>query len=206
MNLTAQQRKALWIAVAIIGALYIARSVMERARQQEYYQQQAIRAAQQRQAKQAAHPSAPVPTTTTPPAPPKPVVPLSGFAGIWRGGTAIDGRGMCNLRIELHEPSPGSFTGFSTLACNNFAPLMAKQDRSMRAFILNRTRPANAILSGTLQNGLIVLKVDTTLSTNSNGCAATSFTLTPFIADRMSVQWTEATCEGGQIILGRSKS
>ena len=53
MNLTKQQRKAIWICLALVAASYVIRSVMNFAQQQEYMRQQFIRAAQQQAKAQA---------------------------------------------------------------------------------------------------------------------------------------------------------
>jgi hypothetical protein len=58
MPLTQQQRKALWICGGLYLASYPVRWAMDYSRQAAYYQQQAIRAAQQR-AYAKAHPPAP---------------------------------------------------------------------------------------------------------------------------------------------------
>ena len=204
--MTTQQRKALWIGIGVVATYYIGSSVINSARQAAYYQQQAIRQAQQR-AYAKAHPPAPPPVAVKPPVVPLPVkpVPVVTLAGIWRGRAAMPGRGICMLTIELREDAPGHFTGFSTLGCGNFGPLMSKQDRNPAAATLNRMSPAAVIVSGAMENGAIHLTVEKMLSTNSNGCAATSFILTPFAA-QLAAEWQEGACQGGRILLGRAKS
>ena len=204
--MTQKQRKALWICLALVVACYIVRSIIIARMQAAYDQQQAIRAAQQRaQAKALAKAVPPVPpSVAASKAAPPPV--SSGLAGIWQGRTAITGRGICTLRIELHENPPEHFTGYSSLACANFAPLMSEQDRNPAAATLNRMSPASAVLSGAMENGSIRFHVDKTIGTNSNGCAATSFALTPFGANQLAAEWQEGTCQGGNIILQKAKS
>jgi hypothetical protein len=135
------------------------------------------------------------------PAPARAPAPPATISGIWQGRTAIAGRGLCTLRIELHENEPAHFSGFSSLACANFAPLMAKDDRNPASATLNRMSPAAAVLSGAMENGSIRLRVDKTVSANSNGCAATSFTLTPFGSNQLAAEWQEEGCQGGHIIM-----
>ena len=224
--MTPQQRKALWICGGLYLASYPVRWAMDYSRQAAYYQQQAIRAAQQRAAAKARqtaapHTSAAVATpATTPapvpaapsgvpavaPAPARALPPPATISGIWQGRTAITGRGICTLRIELHENEPAHFSGFSSLACANFAPLMAKDDRNPAAATLNRMSPAAAVLSGTMENSSIRFHVDKTVSTNSNGCAATSFTLTPFGTNQLAAEWQEEGCQGGRVILQKARS
>jgi hypothetical protein len=194
---------------------------MDYSRQAAYYQQQAIRAAQQRaaaKARQNAAPHAtaapavaasaiapaPLPASGAPAvavAPARALAPPATISGIWQGRTAITGRGICTLRIELHENEPAHFSGFSSLACANFAPLMAKGDRNPAAATLNKMSPAAAVLSGAMENGSIRFHVDKTVSANSNGCAATSFTVTPFGSNQLAAEWQEEGCEGGHIIM-----
>jgi hypothetical protein len=79
MNMTNKQRKALWICLAIVVASYAVRSIILSAMQMQYYQQQAIRAAQQRAAAKAR--PAPSPrASSTPAAHGTPNTPASGSA------------------------------------------------------------------------------------------------------------------------------
>src|ERR1022692_296191 len=129
------------------------------------------------------------------------------LSGIWRGKTAIAGRGICALRFELSEKELGHFAGYSSLACANFAPLMSPQDRgNIAAAVLNKLNPADAILSGAMENGSIRFHVDKTIGTNSNGCAATSFTVTPFGSNQLAAEWQEGGCQGDHVILQKARS
>jgi hypothetical protein len=225
MNLTKQQRKAIWICLVLVAASYVIRSVMNFAQQQEYMRQQFIRAAQQqakaqaeakakakakaekdagdRVAKTAAAKSAAVAKAA--PALPKPEKPVS-YSGIWRGQTSVDGRGLCALRIELHETEPSKYQGYSSLVCADFAPLMKPKERVNRAAaIKNRMNPEASVISGALEKGAIAFHVDKTIGADSNGCAATSFTLTPFGKNEFAAEWQEATCRGGRIMLQKAR-
>jgi hypothetical protein len=82
---------------------------------------------------------------------------------------------------------------------------MSKEDRNPAAATLNRMSPAAVIVSGVMENGAIRLTVDKTVSTNSNGCAATSLTLTPFGTNQLAAEWQEGGCEGGHIILQKAR-
>ena len=224
MNLTKQQRKAIWICLAVIAASYVIRSVMNFAQQQEYLRQQFIRAAQQqakaqaeakakakaraekdadRAAKAAAAKSAAVAKAA--PALPKPEKPVS-YSGIWRGQTTVEGRGLCTLRIELHETEPSKYQGYSSLVCADFAPLMKPKERVNRAAaIKNRMNPEAAVISGAMEKGAIAFHIDKTIGADSNGCSATSFTLTPFGKNEFAAEWQEATCHGGRIMLQKAR-
>lgn len=230
MNLTPQQRKAIWICLALVVASYVIRSVMNFAQQQEYMRQQFIRAEQQRAkaqadakakakakaekdaadraAKAAAAKAAAVAKSA--PALPKPEKPVS-YSGIWHGQTTVEGRGLCTLRIELHETEPSKFQGYSTLVCADFAPLMnplagrPKERVNRAAAIKNRMNPEASVISGALENGAIAFHVDKTIGADGNGCAATSFTLTPFGKNEFAAEWQEATCKGGRVMLQKAR-
>lgn len=221
--MTKQQQKTLLICVVIVVASYIVRSIVTGAMQMAYYQQQAARAAQQKKAKEKEKPK-PAPTAKAP-APPSPNVaargktqppaskkaPPSPFAklnGVWHGRAALDGRGICNLRFELKEKQdePGHFSGFSSMTCVAAKPLMRQKGIDRRAFALNRMDPEGAILSGKAENGSIQLHTDKTVGTDSNGCAPTSFTVTPFGSNQLAAEWREGTsCSGGNMILGKAR-
>jgi hypothetical protein len=212
MTLTPQQKKMLWICLGILGVSYVGRSVIDYSRQAAFYQRQAIRAAQQREWART-HPPAPKPVpapgATAPGTPAtsavaKPVP--DAFSGTWRGKAAIVGRGICVVNVEMHQTEPTKFSGFFTLSCGNFGPLMAKQDRNRAAATLNQMSPAESIVTGTMENGAIHFTVDKTLNTNSNGCAATSLILTPYGGKSLAGQWTEEGCQGGHVLLWRAKS
>jgi hypothetical protein len=206
-----KQRNFLLLCGGIVLAYYVERSCEESARQAAYYRQMAIRAAQQR-ARAKATPAPPPRASSTgaghgAPAPsPAGAATQSGpLSGVWQGRTAITGRGLCTLRIELHENEPGHFQGYSTLACTNYGPLMAPEGRGNAAGTLNRMNPAEAILSGAMEDGSLRFHVDNTIGTNSNGCGATSFTLTPFGTNQLAAQWEETGCQGGHVILQKAR-
>lgn len=223
MNLTPQQRKAIWICLALVVASYVIRSVMNFAQQQEYMRQQFIRAQQQRAkaqaeakakakakaekdaADRAAKAAAAKAAPKAAPALLKPEKPVS-YAGIWHGQTTVEGRGLCTLRIELHETEPSKYQGYSSLVCADFAPLMKPKERVNRAAaIKNRMNPEASVISGALENGAIAFHVDKTIGADGNGCAATSFTLTPFGKNEFAAEWQEATCRGGRVMLQKAR-
>jgi hypothetical protein len=208
MTIDRKQRNFLLLCGGILAAYYVERSIEDSARQAAYYRQQTIRAARQRAAAQAladaaqrspgihAAPGAPDTAHQVAPA----------LSGNWRGRTAIPGRGICTLSIELYENEPARFSAFSNLGCSNYAPLMPAQERNPAAAVLNRLSPATAVLSGRMENGSIRFHVDKTLAANSNGCFATAFTLTPFGTNQLAAEWQEAGCQGGHMILQKGRN
>jgi hypothetical protein len=121
MPLTQQQRKALWICGGLYLASYPVRWAMDYSRQAAFYQQQAVRAAQQRAVKPAAPP------------------PLK-IAGIWRGKTAVGKLGVCDVRVELVENTAGQFTGYPSFSCGN-----GRAPANVDAAILTGALEGNAI-------------------------------------------------------------
>jgi hypothetical protein len=82
---------------------------------------------------------------------------------------------------------------------------MTREGRGNAAGTLNRMSPAAAVLSGAMEDGSIRFHVDKTIGTNSNGCGATAFTLTPFGGKQLAAQWQEAGCQGGYVILQKAR-
>lgn len=123
------------------------------------------------------------------------------------GRTALSGKGICDLRFELREKSdePGHFTGDSALTCRAYAPLVSRDRRTPAAATLNRVDPEAAILSGTVEKGSFQFKTDKVVGTDSNGCAPTSFSLTPFGANLLAAEWQEGACAGGHMILHKAR-
>lgn len=213
-------KKILGVCIVIFVASYFVHSMVINYERAAYYQQQAIRAQQRKQAMAKAKAKTTPPTTKTPtpsasPAAPSvarrsvprvlpkpaPVSPFAKISGIWRGGAALDGRGICNLKFELNELAEGRFTGYSTMTCTATGPLMADKKINQRTSALNRMDPEAAILTGAVEKGSIEFHVDKTVGADAQGCAPTSFSLTPFGANQLAAEWQEATCAGGHMIL-----
>jgi hypothetical protein len=223
--MTRQQRKILLICLAIVVASYIVRSIVIDAMRMAYYQQQAIQRQQAMQRKQAKAKAAPpvamapsplasgvVESGKTPSpagsrfakAPPSPSAKLY---GIWRGRAALDGRGICDLKFELKE-KPGEadrFSGYSSMTCIADAPLMSAKKINPKTLTINRMDPEASILTGVMENGSMEFRADKVVGADSNGCAPTSYTLTPFGANQLAAEWHEATCAGGRMILHKAR-
>jgi hypothetical protein len=132
---------------------------------------------------------------------------LGKLSGIWRGRAALEGRGICDLRFELREKEPSQFTGYSSFTCVNAGALMSAKDRgNARSAMLNHMNPDSAILTGKIENGAVQFHVDKSIGTDINGCAATSFTLTPFGTNQLAAEWQAGTCRGGHLVLQKVRS
>jgi hypothetical protein len=222
MHLTPQQRKFfLWCAVIAVG-WYVVRGVVDTANRAAYLREQAIRA-QRQKAKPKPKPAPPIAKTapTAPPAAggvrnrvparplpkPAPPSPFAKLSGVWRGRVALDGRGICDLKFELKEKpdEPGHFSGFSTMTCNGAGPMMPGKRVNARTRVLDAMDPEAAILTGTAEPGSIEFHVDKTVGTDSNGCAPTSFSVTPFGNNQLAAEWREGSCGGGRVILHKAR-
>jgi hypothetical protein len=216
ITITKQQRNFFLLCGALVVAYYVAHTIGTYALQAAYYRQQAIRAAQQRdkalaqvkaQKDAAARASAAAKAAASGTAggtviashPPAVVLTaLSNLSGTWKGQGALSGRGVCTLKLELREgQAPSSYSGYSTLSCVN--PSVRG-----RANPASRMNPAAAVLTGVPESGSIRFHVDKTIEADANGCAATSFTATPFGTNQIAVQWQEGSCQGGQILLSKN--
>jgi len=225
MDMTAKRRKFLIVCVVIFVGYYIARYVAISQRRAEIFrqaamaQQQAIQRAAQQKAKAEADAKARAvaiaSTTTTAARSVQVITPnsqalttLTNMSGIWQGQAALDGRGVCRGRLEMHpaETSPGDYTGYFTLSCTSANPLMSAPNRHNAATAMkNNMDPAAAILSGHAENGVVNLTVEKTVGTDINGCTATSFTLTPFGINRLTAQWQQANdCPAEEMVMGRA--
>ena len=224
MDMTTKHRKFLIVCVVIFVGYEIARYVaisQQRAaifRQAAMAQQQAIQRAAQQKAKAEADAkarAASAASNATAAASIQVITPnsqalttLTNMSGIWQGQAALDGRGVCRGRLEMHpaETSPGGYTGYFTLSCTSANPLMSAPNRHNAATAMkNNMDPAAAILSGHAENGVVNLTVEKTVGTDINGCTATSFTLTPFGINRLTAQWQQANdCPAEEMVMGRA--
>lgn len=212
ITITKQQRNFFLLCAAVAVVYYVAHTIETYALQAAFYREQASRAAQQRdkalaqakaQKEAAARASAATKAiasgTTVVTRPPAVVLTsLANLSGTWKGQGALSGRGVCTLKLELREgQAPGGYSGYSTLSC--VTPSVRGRAKSA-----SRVNPAAAVLTGVPENGSIRFRVDKTIEADANGCAATSFTATPFGTNQIAVQWQEGSCQGGQVLLSKN--
>jgi len=210
-----KHRKILLICVAIFIGSYIVRSLVFSVMQMAYYRQQAIHAAQLRMAPKPkpvpTAPSTPVPAPIKPVDPVKPPIPVPPsfaarmFSGIWSGRTALPGRGLCTLHLEIHEEpdKPDHFSGFSKLTCDGMQALSSSQRARPSAKITNLYDPEAAVLEGTLQGGAINFEPTQVIGTDTGGCAPSSMIVTGFGAFQIASTWEEPKCSGGHVLMRR---
>jgi hypothetical protein len=161
------------------------------------------------------------PARVSPPPPPvaaAPVVPagsandvhLGKLAGLWSGGMLRPNHGVCSLRLELrkNQDKPGTYTGYSTMACGSSLPFLSGRvtPQTLKESMKNQMTPASAILSGGADGESIALQLEQTASDAPDGCGIASLKLTPFGDDNMAAAWEEGpakSCAGGKVIMHR---
>jgi len=214
MSLTTKQRNFFLLCGGIVALYVVARQVESYQRQAEYFRQQAIRAQQQRakaeaqakalreqEAKKAAAKAAEAV------APKAPVLPAK-LPGVWHGRSAMEGLGLCDLRLELalKDGAPENVTGYSRFSCLPVPSLMARGDRAKaKPALLSRLSPDAAILSGRVgEDGAVRFEAQKNIGSDIHGCAVSSFTLTPFGAGQLAAEWKEPGCADGRMILEKT--
>ena len=177
-SLTPQQRKTMWIVAGVLGFWYLGRPLIFYTIQLITYPTQLARMAEIRQ--QQARAAAAAPATLG--------IPMNRLLGIWEGKTVIENRGSCSLKFELRQGQERKLAGFSTLTCVGGR---------------GASEPETAILSGAAEKGSFQFRVDRVVG--GNGCAPSSFILTPFGSAQMAAEWKETACSGGHALLTRTK-
>lgn len=197
--MTKQNRKILFICIGVLVGSFIVRNVVISAIQMARYRQ-AVMAAQQRKAQQAA---AKPPVKATEPQHATPAPPHFPYPGVWAGSAAIKGKGLCDTRIEMRdiENQPGHFTGDWSMTCRPYGPLISQERARRGAGMFNRTNPEAAIFAGTFKDGAMAFTLDKVMATDSEGCAPSSLTITPFGTGQLASEWQEGTCAGGHMML-----
>lgn len=195
--MTKQNRKVLFICIGVLVGSFIVRNMVISAIQMAHYRQ-AVIAAQQRKAQQAAAQppvKAPEPQHAAPAPPPSFLYP-----GVWAGSAAIEGKGLCDTRIEMRdiENQPGHFTGDWSMTCRPYGPLISRGRARRGAGMFNRTNPEAAIFAGTFKDGTMQFTLDKVLATDSEGCSPTNLAITAFGSGQLASEWQEGeNCPAG---------
>jgi hypothetical protein len=213
---TNQKKLLMWVVGLIVVLSYFGPGVMESVR----------RTVAGRQGKVAPVASLPRPapikdtgTTAVPSASPQATAEAEANAvaeklvGNWVGSAVLTDRGVCNLKLELTRSGKlGEFSGFSNLACAPTVPMLIAQGgkhRSQGDLVDAATRamyPSSAILAGVVENNAISFRAKKNIGVGQthDGCAMTSFTVTPFGTNQIAAEWQEekeAFCNGGQMVM-----
>lgn len=208
-KLTAKQRKALLICLAIVVASYVIKWLFDAAQQAAYMQQlQNQRAAQARanaardaQKKQEAKPGKPK-------LPPRIVVTdLTNLEGTWFGQRLLSASGMCTLRLELRPvpQKPEDYKGYSRLNCMPPAGLTSlRGGRVLPKQQRDNLNPVAMVLTGVPEDGALHFTLDKTVVSPNDDCETTEFNVTPFGTNQVAVEWREGKCRGTQLILNKN--
>jgi hypothetical protein len=205
MQVTDKQRKLIWVGAALIGAYYLIPPIIN-----------TVRGASPPPPAVEAKPS-PVRAIVPPPPPPSPADPavlkaaattaaFDKLAGNWFNAAVLPYHGLCRigLQIKTVPDKPGTYTGYSTTTCNPYIALTGKP--ATRANIgqanIESMAPTSIIMTGDIENGAIVFRIDRNIGIPPDGCAITGFNVSPF-AEQIAAQWQAGTCRGGQMILNR---
>jgi hypothetical protein len=195
--MNSNHKRKWWIAGAALVVLYFAPQALRSFREAAAYRQrmEALNArAQGPRAGGANAPAAPAPSPAT----------ASRLAGTWVGQQAETNEELCKVQVEIRDKGEAQVNGYVKLLCYPTAQYYQKHPRvnAADAFMKAMT-PLAAILSGSVKDGAIAFHVDKTIGASLDGCALTSFTVTPFGTDEVAAEWQKGTCPGGQMTLSR---
>jgi hypothetical protein len=206
MDSQPKNRKWWWLIGAGLVLWYFAPGAVQSFRQAGAYQQQMQLARARAEANRAAGiPAAPgyAPSGSAPMPVATPAAP-SRLAGVWAGQQGENGSEFCRVQLEVRDKGPGEVNGYLKLLCyptGRYYQTHPKIDAS-DAFMKAMT-PVSAILSGGVRDGGVAFHVDKAIGTSVDGCAITSFSVTPFGTDDVAAEWQKGTCPGGQMTLSR---
>jgi hypothetical protein len=168
-------------------------------------------------------PPAPVVVAAPPVPPPSPeevmqaqIAEAVGPTSIWGGFSPRPNLGPCALKISLTAGADkGSYSADSSISCASVSPFRPGQRSSVGA--LNTAQleavPVNAVFSGVVKDGAIVLTQTKALNFSPEGCNLQKLVLTPFVG-HLDATWEEAPkdanavnkCGGGHVTLSRTKT
>jgi hypothetical protein len=202
------KRKWWWAAGAALVVLYFAPSAIQWFRVARAYQQRAEVMNARAQAARAAGGSgnpAGSPAPASAPAPGAPPVSPSRLVGVWVGQQGETNMELCRVQLEISDKGQAQVNGYVKMICYpTGAYYQAHPKINIQETFMKAMTPMAAILSGTIKDGAIAFHVDKTIGTGLDGCALTSFTVTPFGTDEVAAEWQKTNCPGGQMTLSRS--
>ena len=211
-QLTAKQKKALFICVSIIAASYAVKWVYTAAQQAAFLQRQAaMRAAQQRAfanalAARGSTPAVKVPPRMGPP-PVFVLTNLSNLEGMWMGQRLLNASGLCTMRLELRPiaDAKDNYKGYARLNCMPPPGLVSlRGGRVLPRQLRENLNPVAMVLTGTPQDGALHFTLDKTVVAPNDDCETSEFVITPFGTNQVALEWHEGKCRGTQLILGKN--
>jgi hypothetical protein len=139
-----------------------------------------------------------------------------GPSSIWGGFAPRPNLGPCALKISLTAGADkGSYSADSSISCANLSPFRPGQRSTISG--MNNAQleavPVNAVFSGVVKDGAIVLTQSKALNFSPEGCNLKKIVLTPFVG-HLDAAWEEApkdanavnNCGGGHVTLSRTKT
>ena len=210
-KLTAKQRKALLICLAVIVVSYVIKWLFDAAQQAAYMQQlqnqraaqaraNAARNAQKKQEENAKTGKAKLPPRIV-------VTDLTNLEGTWFGQRLLSQSGMCTLRLELRPvpQKPEDYKGYSRLNCLPPAGLTSlRGGRVLPKQQRDNLNPVAMVLTGVPEDGALHFTLDKTVVSPNDDCETTEFNVTPFGTNQVAVEWREGKCRGTQLILNKN--
>jgi hypothetical protein len=199
--MNSNHKRKWWIVGAALVMLYFAPQALQSFREAAAYRQrmEALNARAQGPRAGGAN-AAPAPSSASLPA----TATSSRLAGTWVGQQAETNEELCKVQVEIRDKGQGEVNGYVKLLCYPTGVYYQKHPKvnPTEAFMKAMT-PLAAILSGNVKDGAIAFHVDKTIGASLDGCALTSFTVTPFGTDEVAAEWQKGSCAGGQMTLSR---
>lgn len=196
MNTDKKNRKLWWGLGAILAALYFGPQMVESSRRMALYRQQ-LEARQTHAAN-----ASPTPASLATPMP-TPNAALASYFGIWTGQQAQADHDVCQLALEMRETTLGQLTAYPRLACYPTPYLFGGKKFDARVALAKSMSPISAVLTGTPKDGAVSFHVDKTIGATPEGCAITSFSVTPFGNNQIAAEWQDGNCGKGEMMLSK---
>ena len=208
MKLTDKQKKWAWIVAAVLLAIHFGPRYLTMIMPAHEHA-----AAKPSPSHPAPAPSAPAVLPQTAPPSPAPLgLDPAQYLGVWVGSALMpdEAQETCKIRLELdrNATDPKKLTGYESKSCVP-TPLLqgGRVTKESIPQLIRDTRPIEAVLTGSVQDGDIVFQVDKTIGTPPPGsCGALkSFSLTPFGREGVTAQWQEGQCQAYEMNLTKAR-
>jgi hypothetical protein len=200
MTLTDKQRKYAWIGAAVLGVIYLGPAAIRSIRQ-AVLTNQAARAAVNKPSPIRVAPSPSIVVTPSLPIDPA----IIHLLGSWQAGADLPERGRCimTLQVKRDADRPGILNGFETVHCLQSAALTgnAASVQGRARDVVTANTATSVIMSGKPEGSSINFHIDRLVGIPVNGCKITAYSATPFGDGAIAVEWKDAPCPDGNLIL-----
>ena len=199
MQLTDKQRKYAWIGAAVLGVIYLGPSVIHSIRQAVTTNEAAHAAVSK---PSPIHVAPQPPTAITPKAS---IDPARKFLGSWQGGADLPERGHCVMTLQVKRDADrlDVFDGYETVSCLQSLGMGTQKQTDANRYrdVINARTPTEVIMSGPIANSSIDFHIDQLIGIPVNGCKITAYSAVPFGDGAIAVQWKNAPCPDGNMVL-----